>query len=233
MTHDTTDSAPVTAIYAFLGVVFTSCLLMSNILASKLIEIGPLAVTAGVLVFPIAYVVNDILTEVYGFRATRRVIWLGFGLNAVMAGVVSLAVALPSPAWFDGTAFRVALSSTPRIVLGGLAAYLLGSWVNAMIMSRMKVRAGADRGFSARAIVSTIAGETVDSSVFVPIAFLGSIPLPAMLIVIGTQVAMKTLYELVILPVTGRVVRVVKSREGLDVLDQGVRYGLFPRLGSR
>ncbi len=166
----------ITSLFLFFSTVFITCLLLSNILAAKLLRIGNWSITAGVLVFPISYILNDIMTEIYGFKLAKKVIYMGFLMNFFMVLVFSLAIVLPAPDWYETSdEFATILGSTPRITIAGLAAYLSGSLVNASIMNRMKAKSVNGRKFGLRAVVSTIVGETVDSCVFIPIAFGGLI----------------------------------------------------------
>ena len=216
----------VTNLCLFFAVLFTTALLVSNILAAKLIIVGSWSMAASIIVFPISYIINDVLTEVYGFRVAWKIIWFGFAMNILMVLAFIVAIALPSPDWFKGAeAFAATLGSTPRIVVAGLIAYLLGSSVNAFVISRLKVVSKDGRQFEMRAILSTLAGEFIDSIIFVPIAFLGSMPYKELLSMIVMQVLLKTLYECIILPITSTVVRKVKIYEGVDVFDKDVRYG--------
>lgn len=223
------DSNPkvVSKMYMLFGILFTTCLLVSNVAAGKQFAVGSWSLTAGVLVFPISYILSDVVAEVYGFIAARRIIWYAFAMNLLMVVVFQIALLLPAPEWFENQeAFVTVLSSTPRFMAASLLAYLIGSWVNAAIMSKMKVAQGG-KGFAWRAVVSTLFGEFVDSLIFLPAAFLGVIPLAAMPGMILLQVSAKTLYEIVALPLTARVVRWVKHKEQTDVFDHDVRRTLF------
>lgn len=217
----------VTPLYMFFGVLFVTCLLLSNIAASKMIMIGPWAVTAGILIFPIAYIMSDVIAEVYGFKKARNIMWLGFAMNAFMVLYFMLAIAIHPPVWFEGqSAFATVLGSTPRLFVASLTAYVCGAFLNAAVISKMKVLTKG-KGFSIRAVVSTIIGESVDSTLFITIAFIGILPKAALLPMIITQLIMKTVYEIVVLPFTSVLVRKVKKVEKLDTFDTGVKYGLF------
>lgn len=199
-------------IFLYLSIVFIVCFLLSNILASKLLKFGTFSVSAGILVFPISYIINDVLSEVYGYTKAKKIIVLGFILNIFMAIIFKLAIILPAPDFFENShAFEIILGSTPRIVLAGLVAYLFGSLVNAKVVDKMK-KISKNR-FFVRAILSTIFGETVDSLIFVPIAFFGTMPFLQMLIMILLQVILKTLYEVICLPITTLVVSKIKRYE--------------------
>lgn len=220
----------VSTLYMFFGILFTTCILISNIAAAKMIQVGPWALTAGVIVFPISYLLSDVVAEVYGYKAARRIMWCGFAMNLLMVIMFGIAIALPAPEWFEmDVAFAAVLGNTPRLLVAGLTAYVIGSWANAAVISKMKVKAinkdGA--GFGFRAIMSTIVGELLDSCVFIPMAFIGSVPLSEIPMMILLQVFVKTMYEVIALPLTQRIVKKVKEVEGVDVYDVGESYGLF------
>jgi uncharacterized integral membrane protein (TIGR00697 family) len=189
--------------------------------------IGPWAAPAGVLIFPIAYILNDVITEVWGFAKARMIIWTGFAINIMAILFFTLAIAVPgAPFWQNQEAFATILGNTPRIVAASLSAYLVGSFINAFIMSRMKVMTKG-KDFPVRAIISTVIGETVDSGIFIVIAFAGIFPMGVILTMIFTQAMIKTIYEIIILPVTVWVVRWVKRTEGIDTFDSHLSYNLF------
>lgn len=208
----------------FCGLLFTVCLIISNIVAQKLISVWIVEATAGLIIFPLSYIVNDLITEVWGFRKVRLIIWNGFLMNFLAVVVFRLSIALPaSPHFGHQEAFELVLGNTGRILAASFAAFLLGSFLNAYVMSKMKIMQRG-RGFSLRAIVSTIAGEGADSVVFFTIAFAGIIPPQAILMLILTQTAMKTGYEILALPFTTRIVKWVKKHEETDVYDTDVSY---------
>ena len=211
-----------------LGTVFCVCLVAANLLETKVIQLfGPFSATAGLLVFPISYILNDCIAEVWGFRKARLIIWLGFGMNFMVVLLSQLAVALPAaPFWEGEEGFNFVFGLAPRIAAASLTAFLAGSFVNAYIMSRMKV-ASRGRHFSLRAILSTVAGEGADSLIFFPLAFGGLISPAELLKLIGVQVVLKTLYEVVALPLTVRLVRYIKKKEGSDVYDEHIYYNIL------
>lgn len=210
-----------------LGVVFCVCLICSNLLEVKMISLGNVTATAGLIVFPISYIINDCIAEVWGYRKARFIIWLGFLMNLMAVVFIQLAIVLPSASFWDGqTAFETIFSSTPRILLASFIAFLIGSFLNAYVMSKMKISSNG-KHFSLRAIASTVVGESADSLLFFPIAFGGVVPLHELAILIVTQACLKTAYEIVILPVTIRVVRLVKRIDGSDVYDRQVSYNIF------
>ena len=210
--------------FLVMGVVFCVCLICSNLLEVKMVSLGGITATAGLIVFPISYIINDCIAEVWGYRKARLIIWLGFLMNLLAVLFIQLAIVLPSaPFWEGQSAFEATFSSTPRILLASFIAFLAGSFLNAYVMSKMKLGQHGRR-FSLRAVASTLLGETVDSLVFFPIAFYGVLPNETLLALICTQAGLKTLYEIIALPVTVRVVKVLKKKENLDVYDYKVSY---------
>ncbi len=206
------------------GLLFTTCLIAANIVEQKLVVIGSLEATAGLLIFPISYIVNDLIAEVWGYRKARLIIWYGFMMNFLAVAVFRLSILLPASAHYEQqAAFDMVLGNTTRITLASFVAFLFGSFLNAYVMSRMKVLQRG-RGFSLRAALSTLAGEGADSLVFFFIAFGGVIPPKSLLVLIATQTAMKTCYEIIALPLTGRLVKWVKRREQTDVYDTDISY---------
>lgn len=217
----------VSVLFMLTGILFATCLLISNILASKIMMIGPWSAPAGVLIFPLAYIINDVMVEVWGYQKARLIIWAGFGVNLLAALFFSIGIAVnAAPFWQNQEAFSTVLGSTPRIIGASLLAYLLGSFMNAYVMSKFKVLTKG-KGFSARAVISTLVGEGVDSLIFITIAFAGVFPLQVMLVMIATQALIKTVYEIAVLPLTILVVQKVKKLEGIDTFDYTVSYNPF------
>lgn len=199
--------------FLYMSIIFVCCLLLSNILASKILSVGPtLSITAGALVFPVSYIINDIFAEVYGYEKTKKIIIFGFIMNLFMTLIITLAIVIPSPVWYKNSeAFKTILGSTPRNFIASLLAYLIGSLVNAKVMVVMK--SNKKNKFGVRAILSTILGELTDSCIFVLVAFLFKLTINQLLIMILTQVVLKTLYEILCLPITIRVIDKVKMYE--------------------
>lgn len=213
--------------FMLLGILFNVCLIAANLLETKVISVGGLTVTAGLLVFPVSYIINDCIAEVWGFRKARLIIWTGFAMNFFVVSLGLIAVALPAAPFWEGEAhFNFVFGMAPRIVAASLAAFLVGSFLNAYVMSRMKLHSGG-RHFSVRAIVSTVVGETADSLLFFPIAFGGIIVWRELLTMMVLQVLLKSLYEVIILPVTVRVVRLIKRIDGSDAYDEGISYKIW------
>ena len=220
-------STAVSLSFMLLGIVFCACLIASNLLETKIIQLGPVTITAGFLVFPISYIINDCIAEVWGFRKARLIIWIGFLTNFSMLALFQLAVALPSaPFWEGEAAFRFVFGLAPRIAVASLLAFLLGSFLNAYILSRMKI-SSRGKHFSARAVVSTLAGESADSMIFFPLAFGGLVPVEELLKLMAIQIFAKTAYEIVVLPVTIRIVNAIKQRENMDAYDTDVSYNIL------
>lgn len=213
--------------FMLLGILFCVCLIASNLLETKVVRIGPLTATAGLIVFPISYILNDCIAEVWGFKKARLIIWSGFAMNFLVVLFAQLAVMLPAaPFWEGEEGFNFVFGMAPRIAFASFTAFLAGSFLNAYVMSRMKLRSRG-RHFSLRAIVSTLAGESADSLIFFPIAFGGIIPFRELLLMILTQAVLKSLYEVAVLPVTVRVVRYIKRIDGSDVYDENISYNIL------
>ena len=213
--------------FMLLGILFNVCLIAANLLETKVIQIGSLTVTAGLLVFPISYIINDCIAEVWGFKKARLIIWSGFAMNFFVVALGLIAVAIPAaPFWEGEEHFDFVFGMAPRIVAASLMAFLVGSFLNAYVMSKMKV-ASQGRNFSVRAIWSTVVGEAADSLIFFPVAFGGVIAWKELLIMMGIQIVLKSLYEVMILPVTIRVVKAIKKIDGSDVYDTNISYNVL------
>ncbi len=217
----------VSTTFMFAGILFASCLLISNILAVKIIMIGPWAAPAGILIFPVSYIIGDVVAEVWGYRKTRLIIWAGFAVNLIAILFYSLSIVIPAaPFWTNQDAYATVLQYSPRIALASILAYLFGSFINAFVMSRMKVLAKG-KNFSFRAVVSTIAGEGIDSMIFIVVAFVGIIPGTKLLVMIGTQATLKIIYEIIVLPLTILIVKWLKKHEQVDTFDAHISYNPF------
>ena len=204
--------------------LFVAALITANIVAAKLIDVWGLVLPAAIIVFPISYIIGDVLTEVYGFRQARRVIWLGFACNLFAVVAIGLDGALPAAGFWDGQpAFERILGQTPRILAASFAAYLVGEFANAMVLARMKVATGG-RFLWARTIGSTVIGQGLDSAVFMTVAFAGVIPADGLVTAVVTQWLVKTAYEAAATPLTYLVVGFLKRRDGVDVYDRETRF---------
>lgn len=199
--------------------LFVASLLTANIIAVKLIKIGPLILPAGVVIFPVSYILGDILTEVYGFRWARRAIWLGFLGNVVAVTAIWVAGLLPAPAFWEGQeAYHAILGFTPRLLLASFVAYLVGEFANSTVLAKMKVWTEG-RHLWMRTIFSTVIGQGLDSLIFILIAFGGLLAPAAMVATVLSQWLFKSAYEVIATPFTYLVVNKLKQVEGVDVYD--------------
>jgi queuosine precursor transporter len=213
--------------FAIIGGMFLATLLISNIAAQKLIPVGPFVFTGGILLFPITYIFGDVLTEVYGYAKTRQIIWTGFGANILMASFLWLVVALPpAPGWELQEAFASALGLLPRVVVGSIAAYWVGEFVNSLVMAKMKVLTGG-RFLWSRTISSTLIGQLMDTVVFVIIAFAGVMPASVLIQVAWSGYLFKVLYEALATPITYAIVGWLKRVEEVDVYDRDTNFNPF------
>ena len=218
--------------FLVMAVSLIVCLITSNFFVPRLWQVAglPLQLSGAVLLFPVSYILNDCITEVYGYRKARFVIWLAFLLSFFVAMMAQLICWLPAPLQ-DGSkpvaeSFNSLFSMVPKTTAASLIAFFCGSTVNAWIMSRMKV-ASHGKGFAVRAILSSLGGELADSVIFFPIVFTGVMPLGAVLQLAVTQVCAKVLYEIVVLPLTAWFVRYTKKAEGIDTIDSDISYNPF------
>ena len=210
--------------FVVLVALFVTALITANITAVKLIGVLGLVLPAAVVVFPISYICGDVLTEVYGYRAARRVIWLGFLCNLLAVAAIYLGGILPAaPFWQDQEAYEVILGYTPRLLGASFLAYLVGEFANSYVLARMKV-ATDGRWLWSRTIGSTLVGQGLDSLVFILLAFAGTIPLRAMISAIVGQWLVKSAYEVLATPLTYAVVNRLKRTEGIDVYDHDTRF---------
>jgi len=207
--------------------LFVAVVLISNVASTKFVKLGPLSFDGGTILFPVSYIFGDILTEVYGYRRSRRVIWSGFFCAALMAGVFALVGVLPAAeGWENQAAYQAILGSTPRIVLGSLVAYFAGEFSNSLVLAKMKIWTQG-RWLWTRTIGSTLVGEGVDSLLFVLIAFAGTIPWPLLWAVVVSNYLFKCGMEALMTPVTYWVTRFLKSAEQEDVYDVGTDFNPF------
>jgi queuosine precursor transporter len=210
-------------VFVVLVGLFVASLVAANIISVKLIAIGDWFVPAGVVIFPLSYILGDVLTEVYGYRSARRVIWLGFLSNLVVVAAIWVAGAWPAaPFWQSQPAWDAILGFTPRLLLASFVAYLVGEFANSFVLARMKVATGG-RWLWSRTIGSTIVGEGLDSLVFITLAFWGlpNFDLPTAIL---TQWTIKVAYEILATPLTYLVVSYLKRVEGLDAYDRNTKF---------
>lgn len=204
--------------------VFVTCLIAANIMAVKIVTVFGLILPAAVIIFPLSYIVGDVLTEVYGYRVARRVIWLGFFCNLVVVAAFWIGKIMdPAPFWKGQEAYEQILGYTPRILGASFLAYLVGEFSNSYILAKMKI-ATRGRWLWTRTIGSTLVGEGLDSLVFITVAFAGIIPANALTSAVITQWLVKCAYEALATPLTYGVVGFLKRREGLDVYDYDTRF---------
>ncbi len=199
--------------FIVLAILFNVCLIASNLFETKIFTADSLVLTGGLLIFPISYILNDCITEIWGFRNARFVIHTAFIMNLVVVGVAQLVRILPPAPFWDGQEhFDYIFSTDLRITIASMLAFLTGSLVNSLIMDRMHKASAEGKGFGWRAIVSTLGGETLDSIIFFPIAFWG-VGIRNMLTMMITQIVLKTIYEIIILPITSAVVKRLRKCE--------------------
>jgi hypothetical protein len=204
--------------------IFITCLITSNIIAVKLVNIFGLILPAGILIFPISYIFGDVLTEVYGYRQARQVIWLGFFCNLIAVVAIWLGQILPAASFWDGqAAYERILGYTPRLLGASFLAYLVGEFANSFVLAKMKIATNG-RWLWARTIGSTLVGQGLDSLVFMTLAFIGTIPLTVLAGAIVAQWLSKSVYEAIITPLTYVLVNFLKKREELDVFDTDTRF---------
>lgn len=213
--------------YDLIVVAFVAVLLISNISATKLIDIGPFIADGGAVLFPLAYIFGDILTEVYGFARARRAIWAGFGAQIIAALVFWLVTLLPpSVAYANQAAFEAVLGFLPRIVIASLIAYLIGEFVNSFVLARLKIKTGG-RGLGGRFIFSTFIAQFFDTVIFGLVAFGGILSGGEFMEFVLFGWLFKTAVEIIMLPLTYRLVTWLKRREGLDTYDRKTDFNPF------
>ena len=207
--------------------LFVAVLLISNVASTKIMKLGPFTFDGGTILFPVSYIFGDILTEVYGYRRSRRVIWTGFFCTGLMAAVLAIVGSLPpAQGWENQPAYQAILGQTPRIVLGSLIAYFAGEFSNSYTLAKMKIWTGG-RWLWTRTIGSTLVGEGVDTLLFVIIAFAGTIPGALVWSIIISNYLFKVGVEAAMTPVTYRVANFLKRSEHADVYDVGTDFNPF------
>ncbi len=217
----------VSMLFMLFSILFCVCLIAANVLETKQIAVGPISLTGGLIVFPVSYIINDCVCEVWGYGKARLLIWTGFAMNFFFVTLGAICDAIPAASyWNNDAGFHAIFGLAPRIAAASFIAFIVGSFANAYVMSVMKIRDGGRR-FSLRAILSTIAGESCDSIIFFPLALGGVIPTSELPWLMFWQVILKTFYEVIALPVTIRVVKAMKRHEGEDVYDTDISYNVF------
>jgi queuosine precursor transporter len=227
---------------ATITAVFVTSLIISNIIAVKLISFGPLVLTAAVVIFPVSYIFGDVLTEVYGYARARQVIWIGFACNVLAVFVIYVSILLPaSPIWLAGSlesaqasqqAYNAVLGFAPRLLVASFVAYLFGEFVNSYVMAKMKI-ASRGRHLWMRTIGSTLVGQFVDSGIFIVVAFLGVVPAGTLIPLIVSQWLVKSAYEALATPLTYAICYYLKKSEKVDHYDNATDFNPFVWEGFR
>jgi len=213
--------------YEILVIIFVVVLVISNLVGQKICAFGRFRISGGQLLFPITYIFGDIFTEVYGYSASRRAIWLGFFASGLMAVMGVIVVALPpAPDWPNQQAFATVFNFVPRLVIASLAAFWCGEFANSFVMAKMKILTGG-RHLWTRTVGSTIVGQAVDTFVLMVLAFGGSLSVPLIENMIVSGYLGKVLYEVLATPVTYAIVNYLKRAEGLDPFDYGTHFNPF------
>ena len=210
--------------FVVVATLFVTCLITSNIIIAKQISIGGIVLPAAIIIFPLSYIIGDVLTEVYGYRQARRVIWLGFMCNLITVAAIWIAKVLPPAPVFEAqNAYERILGSTPRFLLASFIAYLAGEFTNSIVLAKMKI-VTKGRGLWTRTIGSTLIGQGVDTVVVLAIAFTGVLPFSVLGVMMFFHWLIKCLYETAATPLTYIVVGYLKRKEGVDVYDYGVNF---------
>lgn len=206
---------------------FIVVLVISNLVGQKICAFGPLRISGAQLLFPITYIFGDVFTEVYGYGASRRAIWLGFFASGLMAAMGALVVALPpAPDWPNQAAFATVFSVVPRLVIASLIAFWCGEFANSYTMAKMKIWTSGKHLWT-RTIGSTVVGQGVDTIVIMFLGFVGTVSLRTILILIASGYAGKVIYEVLMTPVTYGIVNFLKRKEGVDAYDYGTDFNPF------
>jgi len=204
--------------------IFITCLITANITAVKLVDLFGIILPAAIFIFPLSYITGDILTEVYGYRQARRVIWLGFFCNFIAVLAIWLGQILPAASFWDGQeAYKRILGYTPRLLVSSFLAYLVGEFANSFVLAKLKIITKG-RWLWLRTIGSTLVGQGLDSLIFITLAFVGTIPLKALIAAVVAQWLVKSAYEAVVTPLTYAVVNFLKKKEGIDVYDHDTKF---------
>src|SRR5580704_9808248 len=218
--------------YELLVNAFVVILLISNLVAQKLVKLGPLTLSGAQLLFPITYIFGDVFTEVYGYAGSRRAIWIGFGASALMAVMGMVIVALPPhPDWHNQEAFAVVFGFVPRVVVSSLIAYWAGEFANSFVMSKMKLLTSGKYLWT-RTVGSTVAGQAVDTVIVVVLLFAGREPIATIVNVIVSGYLAKVVYEILATPMTYAIVGFLKRSEGVDTFDCGISFSPFKSIAE-
>jgi len=213
--------------YSIVSTFFVATLMISNVVATKLFSLGPLIFTGGILIFPITYIFGDILTEVYGYSRSRKIIWTGFIALIFMSFIFWIVGLLPpAPTWQNQEAYLSILGFVPRIVLASIIGYWAGSFANSFVLAKMKLLTKGKYLWT-RTIGSTIVGEGVDTALFVSIAFYGIVSSGILILAILSGYAFKVAYEVVATPITYKIVGFLKKAEGINYYDSNTKFTPF------
>lgn len=223
----TKSKQQVSVLFMLFSILFCVCLISANILETKQISVLGISLTGGLIVFPISYIINDCVCEVWGFQKARLLIWTGFAMNFFFVAMGALCDWIPgAPYWTNEAGFHAIFGLAPRVAAASFVAFIVGSFANAYVMSKMKIR-DKGRNFSLRAILSTIVGESFDSVIFFPLALGGVVPTEELPKLMLWQVLLKTVYEVIALPITIHIVKALKEHEGEDTYDNDVNYSIW------
>ena len=214
-------------IFIILCAINITCLLISNIITIKTINIWGLIFTAGDILFPFTYILNDVFTEVYGFDKSKLIIWTSFFCNLLMIIIFKITILLPSSESFEMQEELVKiLGSTPRILIASFISFLVGNFANSIVMSKMKVKTEG-KYLALRTIGSTLVGEGLDTLIFIPIVFINSLDLQTMIFLIINTYLLKVLLEIILTPITYKVIKFIKKKEKIDTYDNGLKYRIL------
>ena len=215
------ENKNISIIQVVLTVLYVSSLLISNVITAKQVLLPfNITMTGAVVIFPITYILSDVFSEIYGYKWSRLTCYLAFAMNILMVLVFSLVIVSPAPSyWTNQEAFQIVLGSTPRVLIASLLAYVIGDLANDKVFAKMKIKHGdSHKGFGFRAILSSLCGELVDSFIFLPLAFIGLMPIPTLITMMICQVSIKVAYEIIILPVTKVIVKKLGKYENKQLI---------------
>ena len=214
-------------IFIILCAINITCLLISNIITIKIINILGLIFTAGDILFPITYILNDVFTEVYGFNKSKLIIWTSFFCNLFMIIIFKITILLPSSDSFEmQEELENILGSTPRILIASFIAFLVGNFANSIVMSKMKVKTEG-KYLALRTIGSTLVGEGLDTLIFIPIVFINSLDIQTIIFLIIDTYILKVSLEIVLTPITYKIIKFIKKKEKIDTYDNGIKYRIL------
>ena len=214
-------------IFIILCTINITCLLTSNIITVKTINILGLIFTAGDILFPITYILNDVFTEVYGFNKSKLIIWTSFFCNLLMIIIFKITIVLPSSDLFEmQEELANILGGTPRILIASFIAFLVGNFANSIVMSKMKVKTEG-KYLTLRTIGSTLVGEGLDTLIFIPIVFINSLDLQTMIFLIINTFILIVFLEIILTPITYKIINFIKKKENIDTYDNGIKYRIL------